>query len=114
MMPDKESTLQLQQTSNLDEGGDSDEDDYSGVDEDSDAANGSYTELGRDEFDEASNPLQTLQPSPVSETHNIPAIFLTDYEVLQLLAVSKSVSQGIKAYIDSLSLPTDESEHGAV
>ena len=114
MMPGKESTLQLQQTNDLDEGGDSDEDGYSGVDDDSDAANDSYTELGLDDFNEASNPLQTSQPPPVSETHDIPAIFLTDYEVLQLFAVSKSVSRGIKAYIGSLSLPTDETEDGAL
>ena len=87
-MPGKESTLELQQTSDLDEGGDSDEDDYSRVDDDADAANDSYTELGRDDFHEASNPLQASQPPPVSETHNIPAIFLTDYGVLQLFAVS--------------------------
>ena len=78
MMPGKESTLQLQQTNDLDEEGDSDEDDYSGVDDDSDAANDSYTELGGDDFNEASNPWQTSQPPPVSEDHNIPAIFLTD------------------------------------
>ena len=116
-MPGKEPTLQLQQTNDLDEGGDSDEDGYSGVDDDSDAANDSYTELGLDDFNEASNPLQTSQPTPVSETHNIPAIFLTDYEALQVFAVSKSVSQGIKAYIVSSSWPMDETDdtgHGAV
>ncbi len=78
-------------------------------DEGSDAWTDCYTDHGQDAFKEALNdPLQASQPSLVDHALDIPSIFPTGYEVLQLRAVSKSVPQAIQAYLGSIRLTTTQ------